>query len=86
MELFLASFLHGRQLSGHIMYGFNKRFSSAEIVAVGLWCWVTFRAGVPTNGRTRVTVLVVGAGGAVRIFLLSAIISLFFLPSSGMNR
>ena len=56
LEFFLASFLHDRQSFGHIMYGFNRSFSSARVVAAGQWCWLTFSAEGPTdlnNGRAR---------------------------------
>ena len=86
LKLFLAYFLHGRQWSGHIMYGRNiSFFSSVRVLAVGVICWVTFSAG-PTdldNGRARAYCAC--AGGVVRIFLFSPIISLFFLPPANMD-
>ena len=51
------------------------------------WCWVSFQCRSVLHIWSRVgqgpTVLAVGAVGVVWIFLLSPIISLFFLPLSG---
>ena len=56
-------------------------------VRVVRWWWVNFQCrGVLLNWvrvRQGPTALAVGAGGVVWTFLLSSIVSLFFLPLSG---
>ena len=51
------------------------------------WCWVIFHCRGVLLISIRVgqgpTALAVGAGGVVWTFLLSSIISVFFLPLSG---
>ena len=75
-------------LSGHIMYGFNRCFCSAGVVAVGRWCCLTVSAEgiliwiIVGQG---LTVLVVGAGrGCSDIFSLAYHFS-FLVPPSRMN-
>ena len=51
------------------------------------WCWVNFQCRAVLLSCVKVgqgpTTLAIGAGGVVRTFFLSSIISLFFLPLFG---